>query len=55
MTKNRTEEIMEALKALGYKKIRELRIDNPSSELTNVYLNGEYFGVYDFRRGTFVD
>ena len=54
-SKNKTEEIMNALRALGYTKIRELRIDNPFSELTNVYLNGEYFGIYDFTRGTFVD
>lgn len=53
--KDKTAVVVKALRALGYTKIRELRIDNPFSELTNVYLNGEYFGVYDFTRGTFIE
>lgn len=51
----KTEIIMQALEALGYTKIRELQIDSPAHDRANVYLNGEYFGVYDFVRRTFVD
>ena len=53
--RQKTDIIVDALHKLGYRSIRELRIDNPVSELTNVYLNGDYFGIYDFTRRTFVD
>ena len=47
--------IMQALHDLGYKNPRDVRIDNMFSELTNVYVNDEYFGVFDFTRRTFID
>ncbi|MBP1544357.1 MAG: hypothetical protein J6A16_09700 [Oscillospiraceae bacterium] len=47
--------IMQALRNLGYDKVRNVRIDNIFSEITNVYVNDEYFGVYDFTRRTFID
>lgn len=47
--------VMQALHDLGYRKIRSLRIDNIFSEISNVYVNDEYFGIYDFTRRTFID
>lgn len=53
--KEKTAAIEAALEDLGYEDIRELRIDCPADSRANVYLNGEYFGVYDFTRRAFVD
>ena len=44
-----------ALEKLGYRRIRELQITCPTQSRANVYLNDEYFGVFDFERNTFVD
>ena len=43
------------MESLGYDNVRELRITCPTERRANVFLNGEYIGVYDFGRGTFVD
>ncbi len=51
----KTAAVITALENLGYHKMRELRITCPTEHRANVFLNGEYFGVYDFGRGTFVD
>lgn len=51
----KTAAIEAALEKLGYHKIRELQITCPAQSRANVYLNGEYFGVFDFARNTFVD
>ena len=53
--KGKTAVIEAALESLGYDNVRELRITCPTERRANVFLNGEYFGVYDFGRGTFVD
>ena len=47
--------IIQALRNLGYAPQKNVRIDNVCSELTNVYVNDEYFGVFDFTRRTFID
>ena len=47
--------IMQALHNLGYEHPRDVRIDNIFSEITNVYVNDEYFGIFDFTRWTFID
>lgn len=51
----KSEIIMQALRNLGYKKVRNVRIDNIFSEISNVYVDDEYFGIYDFTRRTFID
>ncbi len=51
----KTAAVEAALDKLGYEDIRDLWIDCPSERRANVFLNGEYFGVYDFSRRTFVD
>lgn len=51
----KTAVIETALESLGYRNVRELRITCPTEQRANVFLNGEYFGIYDFGRGTFVD
>ncbi len=51
----KTAAIEAALEQLGYEDIRELRLECPTERRANIYLNGEYFGVYDFVRRTFVD
>lgn len=51
----KTAAIEAALEKLGYHRIRELQITCPTQSRANVYLNDEYFGVFDFLRNTFVD
>lgn len=51
----RTAAVTAALEKLGYRRIRELHITCPAQSRANVYLNDEYFGVFDFERNTFVD
>lgn len=43
-----------ALQALGV-KIRELEIVPDTDTIGNVYVNGEFFGVFDYIKRTFVD
>ena len=50
-----TAAVTAALEKLGYRRIRELQITCPTQSRANVYLNDEYFGVFDFERNTFVD
>lgn len=47
--------IMQALRSLGYQNPKNVRIDNLYSEITNVYVDDEYFGIFDFTRMTFID
>lgn len=47
--------IMQALRSLGYQNPKNVRIDNICSEITNVYVDDEYFGIFDFTRMTFID
>lgn len=47
--------IMQALRGLGYGSPKNVRIDNICSEITNVYVDDEYFGIFDFTRMTFID
>ncbi|MBQ8171800.1 MAG: hypothetical protein IJZ95_07435 [Oscillospiraceae bacterium] len=47
--------IMQALRNLGYENPKNVRIDNVCSEITNVYIDDEYFGIFDFTRRTFID
>lgn len=51
----KTAAVTDALEKLGYRRIRELQITCPTQNRANVYLNDEYFGVFDFERNTFVD
>lgn len=51
----KTAAIEATLEKLGYHRIRELRITCSTQSRANVYLNDEYFGVFDFERNTFVD
>ena len=44
-----------ALEKLCYRQICELQISCPTQSRAFVYLNDEYFGVFDFERNTFVD
>ena len=53
--KKRPAAVPAALEKLGYRRIRELQITCPTQNRANVYLNDEYFGVFDFERNTFVD
>ncbi len=46
--------IIAALQALGIKP-RELEITPDTDTIGNVYVNGEFFGVFDYIRRTFVD
>ena len=51
----KTAAVTAALEKLGYRRISELRLVCPTQSRANVYLNDEYFGVFDFERNTFVD
>lgn len=46
--------IIAALAALGV-RARELEITPDEDTIGNVYVNGEFFGVFDYIRRTFVD
>jgi len=43
-----------ALEQLGYKNFSH-HIEHLSFTLHNVYMNGEYLGIWDSRKNTFVD
>ncbi len=43
-----------ALAALGV-KVRELEIAPDNDTIGNVYVNGEFFGVFDYVKRTFVE
>ena len=43
-----------ALRELGV-KVRELEIVPDTDTIGNVYVNGEFFGVFDYIKRTFVD
>jgi len=49
----RVKEIKKALKYLGVKG--SVRIEDVSIDRIKVFVNGEYFGIYDTQRRTFVD
>lgn len=42
--------LIKALHALGYNRIEGFKASG-----NRIYLNGEYFGIFDFGRGLFVD
>ena len=46
--------IIAALHALGV-KAKTLEITPDTDTIGNVYVNGEFFGVFDYIRRTFVD
>jgi len=46
--------ITAALRALGV-RFRELMITPDEDTIGNVYVNGEFFGVFDYTKRTFVD
>lgn len=46
--------IIAALAALGV-KVRELEISADTDTIGNVYVNGEFFGVFDYNNRTFVE
>lgn len=46
--------IIAALQALGV-KAKALEITPDNDPIGNVYVNGEFFGVFDYIRRTFVD
>lgn len=46
--------IIAALRSLGITP-RELEITPDADTIGNVYVNGEFFGVFDYVRRTFVD
>ena len=46
--------IIAALRELGI-KARELEITPDTDTIGNVYVNGEFFGVFDYIKRTFVD
>ena len=46
--------IIAALAALGV-KVRELEITADTDTIGNVYVNGEFFGVFDYNKRAFVD
>ncbi len=46
--------ITAALRALGV-HIRELEITPDEDTIGNVYVNGEFFGVFDYTKRTFVE
>lgn len=43
-----------ALAALGV-KVRQLEITPDNDTIGNVYVNGEYFGVFDYIKQTFME
>lgn len=46
--------IIAALRALGV-NVRELEITPDNDTIGNVFVNGEYFGVFDYVKRTFVN
>lgn len=50
---NRKAQLCNALKALGVKNAR-VHVEN-RFDRGDVYVNGKYFGVFDYARNTFVD
>lgn len=46
--------IRKAVHTLGI-KVRSLEIPADTDTVGNVYINGEFFGVFDYIRRTFVD
>ena len=46
--------IIAALAALGV-KVRELEITADTDTIGNVFVNGEFFGVFDYVKRSFVD
>lgn len=46
--------IIAALAALGV-KVRQLEIVPDTDTIGNVYVNGEFFGVFDYTKRTFVE
>lgn len=46
--------ITAALAALGV-QVRELEIAADTDTIGNVYVNGEFFGVFDYTKRTFVE
>lgn len=46
--------ITAALAALGV-KVRQLEITPDNDTIGNVFVNGEFFGVFDYVKRTFVD
>ena len=44
------DELVKALNALGYNRVEGFKACG-----NRIYLNGEYFGIFDFERGTFED
>lgn len=46
--------IIAALAALGV-RVRELEITADTDTIGNVYVNGEFFGVFDYVKRSFVD
>ncbi len=47
-------EVKKALKALGYKKGIKFKITRSTFGCVNVKIDGEWNGVYDIKRKTFV-
>ncbi len=46
--------VLAALNALGV-RVRELEITPDNDTIGNVFVNGEFFGVFDYAKRTFVD
>lgn len=46
--------VLAALSALGV-RVRELEITPDTDTIGNVFVNGEFFGVFDYSKRTFVD
>ena len=46
--------IIAALRALGV-RVRELEITADTDTIGNVFVNGEFFGVFDYIKRSFVD
>lgn len=46
--------IITALMALGV-RVSELEITPDNDTIGNVYVNGEFFGVFDYGRRTFIE
>lgn len=46
--------VLAALSALGV-QVRELEITPDTDMIGNVFVNGEFFGVFDYSKRTFVD
>ena len=51
MTKAQKRDVLvKSLHALGYNRIEGFKVRG-----NRIYFNGEYFGIFDFERGTFED